>query len=120
MFGLSKNKEKLVGAEDIFKKLRELQGQISGLSEEIKKLKKESVFYLNKIGVVRYNPFSTTGGNQSFSVAFLDSNKDGLIITGLFTSEGNRVYAKQIKDGKSGYTLSEEEKEAICSAVDKV
>jgi hypothetical protein len=119
MFRFSKNKEKLIGAEDIFKKLGELQGKISGLSEEIEKLKKENIFCLNKVGVVRYNPFSNAGGNQSFSVAFLDSNKDGVIITGLFTSEGNRVYAKPVKGGKSEYTLSDEEKEALRVAVDK-
>lgn len=68
---------------------------------------------IQKASVIRYNPFGDTGGNQSFAIALLDSNDNGLIISSLYSREGMRVYSKPIKKGKSKYPLSDEEVEAI-------
>ena len=57
------------------------------------------------------------GGNQSFVIALLDDKNNGFVISSLFIKEGNRVYAKAVKDGKSDYLLSNEEKEAIAIAM---
>ena len=65
------------------------------------------------MGIVRFNPFSGVGSDQSFSVALLDKNDNGIVITSLYNREGNRVYAKPIKTGVSEYLLSTEEKSAI-------
>jgi hypothetical protein len=72
---------------------------------------------LQKIGLVRFNPFSGTGGDQSFSLALLDKNNNGVVITSFYTSEGSSVYGKPIENKKSCYVLSEEEKESIRIAV---
>ena len=100
--------------------LREILAQFKGLeenfekiSEELENLKKESKFSVQKIGIVRYNPFSEVGGDQSFSIALLNGNNDGIVITSLYAREENRVYGKPIKAGVSEYSLSEEEKQAI-------
>jgi len=100
--------------------LREILGQFNDLkenferiSQELKNLKKESKFSLQKIGVVRFNPFRGVGGDQSFSIAILDANNSGVVITSLYTREENRIYGKPIKAGWSEYSLSEEEKKAI-------
>lgn len=69
-----------------------------------------------KMGLVRYNPFKDVGGDLSFSVALLDYNNNGIIITNIASREGNRVYAKPVKKGASDHNLSEEEKEAIDKA----
>jgi len=68
---------------------------------------------IQKVGLVRFNPFKDTGSNQSFSLAMLDSFDNGLVISTLFTREGARIYAKPLEAGKSTYALSEEELEAI-------
>ena len=68
------------------------------------------------MGVVRYNPFSDTGSDQSFSIALLDSDNNGMVITSLYSRDGNRVYAKPVKNNVSEYSLSNEEKEAIIKA----
>ena len=70
-----------------------------------------------KSGVVRFNPFSEIGGNQSFAIDLLDDKNNGFVLSSLFIKEGNRVYAKQIKNGKSDHLLSNEEKEAIARAI---
>jgi len=63
--------------------------------------------------MIRFNPFNETGGNQSFSVAILDGNDCGIVISSLFSRNENRVYGKPIKNGVSEFPLTDEEKEAI-------
>lgn len=72
---------------------------------------------IQKVGIVRFNPFRDTGGDQSFAIALLDYYNNGLVISSLFSREGTRVYTKPIKKGQSEYNLSEEEKEAISKAI---
>lgn len=73
--------------------------------------------HLQRIGIVRYNPFSDTGGAQSFSLALLDAAGTGIVITSLFARTGNRWYVKEITGGKGkGIDLSKEEEVAIRKA----
>ena len=54
------------------------------------------------------------GGNQSFSLAVLDQEGSGVIISALHSRDSTRVYAKPVVLGKeSKYSLSDEEKEAV-------
>lgn len=72
---------------------------------------------LQKIGFVRFNPFSQTGGDQSFSLALLDDKNNGLVLSSLHSRETTRLYTKTIKAGKAeGYELSKEEIKAIAIA----
>jgi hypothetical protein len=57
------------------------------------------------------------GGNQSFVIALLDGENNGFVISSFFVKEGNRIYIKTIKDEKSDYPLSNEEKEALKKAM---
>jgi hypothetical protein len=68
---------------------------------------------VQRIGIVRFNPFNDTGGDQSFSIALLDARGDGLVLSSLFSRSDTRVFAKPIQAGGSKYTLSEEESRAI-------
>jgi hypothetical protein len=70
-----------------------------------------------RLGVVRYSAFAGTGADLSFSVALLNDDLDGLVLTGLYGREETRVYLKPVQGGTSRYPLSEEEKEAIRLAV---
>ena len=72
---------------------------------------------IQKIGVVRFNPFKDIGGDQSFVIALLDNKNNGFLISSLFVKEGSRVYTKAVKNGKSSHTLLEEETEAINKAI---
>jgi hypothetical protein len=73
-------------------------------------------FNLQKIGVVRFNPFADTGSNMSFAMALLDGQNNGIVISSLHSREGTRVYGKPIQDGQSSFVLNEEEKQAIQKA----
>ena len=98
-------------------KNKELEAKIEDIFLNIKELQDLSKKAIQKIGVVRFNPFNNMGGNQSFVIALLDDKNNGFVISSLFIKEGNRVYAKAVKDGKSDHLLSDEEKEAINRAM---
>ena len=68
---------------------------------------------VQRVGIVRFNPFQDTGGDQSFSVAMLDAHGDGLVLTGIYSRKETRFYAKPILGNTSSYTLTPEETEAI-------
>lgn len=74
---------------------------------------------MQKIGLVRYSAFKDTGSDLSFTLAILDKYNDGIVLNGIYSRELSNIYAKPIKDGKSTYTLSEEEKEAIEKAINE-
>ncbi len=68
---------------------------------------------IQRVGLVRFNPFEDTGGNQSFALAMTDVAGNGFIVSSLHTRTGTRVYAKAVSDGRSDGALSEEETEAL-------
>ena len=108
-----KRKKEPENLKEVLSQFKGLEKNFEKISEEIENLKKESKFSIQKIGIVRYNPFSEVGGDQSFSIALLDGNDDGIVITSLYSREENRVFGKSIKGGISEYSLSEEEKQVI-------
>jgi hypothetical protein len=102
--------ENLEEALDIFKSL---EAKIGDLSGRLEKLEKEEPRFFQKLGLVRFNPFKEMGGDQSFSLALLDKENSGFIITSLNSRQGNRIFAKPLNKGNSTYQLSEEEKQAV-------
>jgi hypothetical protein len=72
-----------------------------------------------RAGLVRYNPFEDTGGNQSFALALLDGRGDGFVISSLHSRTGTRIYAKAIAAGASETALSAEESAALKQALAK-
>lgn len=72
-----------------------------------------------KIGVHRFNAFSDTGSDLSFSIAIVNDEQDGVVITGIHSREQAFLYAKPIDKGQSAYMLSPEEKTAINRALHK-
>ncbi len=108
-----KNKKEPANIKEVFGFLKNLEGDIEKLFQEIEEIKEKNKFSVQKLGIVRFNPFSEVGGDQSFSIALLDENNDGLVITSLYNRGGNRLYGKPIKAGSSQYSLSQEEKKAI-------
>ena len=91
--------------------------ELENLGKRISTVEHELPRDIRKVGLVRYNPFSDSGGDQSFALALLDENKNGIVISSLYGREMNRVYAKRIEGGQSPkYQLTEEEKKAINEA----
>ena len=72
---------------------------------------------ISKIGIIRYSAFKDTGSDLSFTLALLDEKNNGVVLNGIYSREMSNIYAKPVKEGKSQYTLSEEEQEAIKRAI---
>jgi hypothetical protein len=72
---------------------------------------------IQRVGLVRFNPFEDTGGDQSFALALLDARGDGLVISSLFARRETRIFAKPVKGLKSKHLLTAEEQQAIELAI---
>ena len=68
---------------------------------------------LQNFGMTRYDAFSNVGGEQSFSLALLDADANGLVLSALVSRNDMRIYAKQVQTGASAQALTDEEKRAI-------
>jgi len=100
---------RLVGAENSITQLRE---QLQSLEEQL-------AGSVQNIGLVRFDAFPDVGGEQSFALALLDQNSSGVVVSNLFSRTDSRVYAKEIAEGRSQHTLSDEEKNAILRAMNQ-
>jgi hypothetical protein len=69
------------------------------------------------VGLVRFNTFEDTGGNQSFALALIDPAGDGVVVNSLHARNQTRLYAKAIRAGAAEGALSGEEAEALEVAV---
>ncbi len=117
MFKFFKKDKEPKNLKEVINQFKNLEEKVEEISERLENLKKENKFSVQKVGIIRYNPFSGVGSNQSFSIALLDGNNDGIVITSLYAQDGNRVYGKPVKKGTSEYSLSNEEKKAISKAL---
>jgi hypothetical protein len=90
--------------------------ELDDVSARTKALESVMPTAFQRVGLVRYNPFEDTGGNQSFALAMLDAKGDGWILSSLHSRTGTRFYAKSVKTGRSETGLSEEEQAAIKQA----
>jgi hypothetical protein len=95
--------------DDVSRELDELAARMAILEGAQRKA-------FQRVGLVRYNPFEETGGNQSFALALLDAAGDGWVLSSLHARSGTRVYAKAIKAGRGDAALSDEETAAIQQA----
>lgn len=99
------------------KRTKKAENEIQKLFKWNGDLQKISDISIQKVAVVRFNPFKDVGGDQSFAIALLDKDNNGLVISSLYSREGTRIYTKPIEKGSSSYHLSEEEKQAIAKAM---
>ena len=90
--------------------------EIAEIIKKVEGLGRNAIYHIQKVGMVRFNPFEEMGGDHSFSLALLDATLSGYVITGLHTRERTRVYVKRIEKGKSKSDLSNEERESIKKA----
>jgi hypothetical protein len=107
--------ERLVGSAEQAVKATERMARIEAAFGGIDGRSRRS---LQHIGLVRFNPFDDTGSDQSFAIALLDDERDGIVISSLHGRSNTRVFAKPVTDGGSPHNLSEEEEQAIRIAVE--
>ena len=87
--------------------------EIKEIKSELKSFVDASSSHIQRVGLVKFNPFKEAGGEHSFSLALLDGDKNGIIITSLHTRERTRLYLKDVSSGKPKIELSNEEQNAL-------
>ncbi len=98
----------------IVKSVQGTKKDLANLTERCATIEKSGEFHIQKIGLLRFNPFKDTGGDQSFIMTLVDAKDTGVIITALYSRTGMRWYAKKILKGNGvEHELSEEEKKAL-------
>jgi hypothetical protein len=99
------------------KRIDSLTERVDALNKLHRELEALGQRTIQKVAVVRYNPFSDTGGDQSFAMALLDSLGNGVVLSSLHSRTDTRVFAKAVLNGRSKYQLSDEEQDAIKKAL---
>lgn len=103
--------------ENYMYRVERVEKQNAEITTYIKNLDEDLTKCIQKVGIVRYNAFKDTGSDLSFALALLDENNDGVVLNGIYSREMSNIYAKPVVNGKSSYTVSEEEQQAIDKAI---
>lgn len=110
-------------AKDLEDTIVKLEEDIAGLRQREEK-SEQAIETINQklkksirgLETVRFNPFSDQGSNQSFAIGMLNEEGDGVVFSSLYSRERMSVFAKPIKNNKSEYELTDEEKEVLKKA----
>ncbi|MBI2843486.1 MAG: DUF4446 family protein [Armatimonadetes bacterium] len=99
--------------EGLTGRLERAEETIVLLEERLKVISQESARSMQKVGLVRFDAFPDVGGEQSFALALLDRDLNGVVLSNLYSRSDSRVYAKEVAEGRSEHALSDEEQEAL-------
>ncbi|MCC8098353.1 MAG: DUF4446 family protein [Eubacterium sp.] len=107
---------------DFVKKSKIVEEQELNILAKMEEIDSKLKYTIQRVGVVRYNPFSDIGSDLSFSIALLDNTYSGFVITGIYTRQGSFAYLKPVRKGRGDendqrYRLSKEETEAVQRAI---
>ena len=106
--------EKLIGevVEHVKALSHEAEVQAAELATLEARLKQQG----RGVKLVRFNPFADVGSAQSFAVAIMNSQGDGVVFSSLYSRERMSVFAKPVMKGKSDIELTPEEQSVVADA----
>ncbi|MEK7560918.1 MAG: DUF948 domain-containing protein [Patescibacteria group bacterium] len=104
-------------ADNMARRITEAELKIERIDPRLDAVENIARRSVHRIGFKRFNPFSDTGGDNSFALALLNQQKDGVVLSSLYTREGVRIYGKRVRDGRAPQALSKEEKEVLEEAI---
>ncbi len=93
-----------------------LNGKHADVVRDLDDISRHLAEAVQKVGLVRFNPFGDQGGSFSFSLALLNSSDSGVVLTSMHGRDQNRTYTKRVTAGKSEIPLTEEEQGAVTHA----
>ena len=116
MFNFFKKTNEPKNLKELLVQFEKIKEDLKKTSKEVEGLKNNIQITIQKVGIIRFTPFKEIGGDQSFSIALLDKNDNGIVVTSIYSKERSRIFAKPIENGQSTYKLSREEEETIQKA----
>lgn len=96
---------------------RKVKMQCKHNIDAIVEMKKNLKATYKKIGLMKYDTFRGMSGKLSFSLALLDGEDSGFVLSCMHTQDGCYSYLKEIIHGESHAILSNEEKDALNMAL---
>ncbi|OGI77412.1 hypothetical protein A3C57_02215 [Candidatus Nomurabacteria bacterium RIFCSPHIGHO2_02_FULL_33_12] len=102
--------------QDMQNRLNSHNAQAVKNSNDINNLSNRLRSRIRNVSTLRFKPFEDAGSNQSFAIAMIDDESNGVVLSSLDTRDRMSVFAKPIKSGKSEYELTNEEKSVLESA----
>ncbi|MDK2807637.1 MAG: hypothetical protein PWP24_370 [Clostridiales bacterium] len=113
-----KSLEKLV--QKRFTEVDDIKEQMFRVNNQLIEINDFILNTYKKMAIVKYDAFREMGGNMSFVLALLTEKNDGFVLNTMHSSrEGCYTYVKTIQNGQCDVLLSEEEKEALETAMKK-
>lgn len=91
----------------------DLPTDVRGLRDEVRALRLDAEQTFRHLSTVRYDAFADMGGQMSWSLALLDDNGDGVVLTSIHGRSDARMYLKDVRAWASDQQLSPEEDQAI-------
>ena len=104
---------------NFFERIESLENHGKNVDGDIKVMKNTLKNTYQKTGLVKYDAFREMSGALSYSLALLDKENNGVLISSMYSREGCYTYAKDVVNGECKINLSEEETEALKQAVAK-
>jgi len=96
--------------------VHETSRRMDVLEQTVAVLQSQMPSCLRHVHLIRYDAFEDVGGEQSFSLALLDAQRSGLVLTSVYSRNDVRVYAKSIQDGRASHALSQDEERLLREA----
>jgi hypothetical protein len=100
-------------------RIDDLHGAVDEVAAGLSRVDRRVDESITNTAVVRYDAYEDTGGQQSASFAFLDSNRTGTIVTAIQGRDYARIYVKDLDRGKASVALSPEEQQAVERAMSR-
>jgi hypothetical protein len=89
------------------------EGRLEALESRASAADERLLRAIRHVRVLRYSAFHESGGDQSYAVALLDDRGDGVVLSGLVSRTGTRVFAKPVASLRSDFPLTHEEERVI-------
>ena len=116
----------IIGAlKDYYDKVDDLSKTVNDTSDAVlisrlANCENDSNISLKKIGLVNFDAFDDVTGKLSFTLAILNNNNDGFILTSLYGHNSCNTYVREVVNGETPVKLLEEEKTALNEAKNKL
>jgi hypothetical protein len=96
---------------------RDLQARTEHVAEQLEQRMSEAEHRLDGTlayrSLVRYDAFGELTGHQSTTIALLDAEHNGVVLSAIANRDSARLYCKQVLGGVGELELSPEEAEAV-------
>ena len=94
-------------------RIEDLHSAVDELAAAVGRVDRRVDASLSRTSIVRYDALEGTGGQQSATIALLDSSRTGVVLSAIQGRDYARVYMKELERGRAAVALSPEEQQAV-------